>query len=67
MIINEQGQQCGIGVRGLRFMLHGNHHGDHGYHYGNHHGNYGNHHGNHGNHQGLDVRKTERQDGQTDR
>ena len=45
----------GIGVKGLRFKLHGNNHGNHGKHYGNHLGNYhGNHHsnqGNHGNHQ----------------
>ena len=37
----------GIGVKGLRFMIHGNHHGNHGNH-GNHHGNPGNNYGNHG-------------------
>ena len=34
----------GIGVKGLRFKLHGNNHGNHLKHYGNHHDNHGNHH-----------------------
>ena len=41
-----------IGVKGLRFKLYGNHHGNHGYHYGNYHDNHGNHHGNHGKYHG---------------
>ena len=45
----------GIGVKGLRFKLHGNNHGSHGKHYcnlyANYHDNHGNHNGNHhGNH-----------------
>ena len=40
----------GIGVKGLRFKLHGNNQGNHGKHYGNHYGNYGSHHSNQGNH-----------------
>ncbi len=39
-----------IGVKGLRFKLHGNNHGNHLKHYGNHHDNHCNHYGNHGNH-----------------
>ena len=35
----------GIGVKGLRFKLHGNNHGNHLEHYGIHHDNHGNHHG----------------------
>ena len=39
----------GIGVKGLRFKLHGNNHGKHyGNLYGNYHDNHGNHLGNHG-------------------
>ena len=41
----------GISVKGLRFKLHGNNHGNYGKYYDNHHGNYHdnrcNHHGNH--------------------
>ena len=37
----------GIGVKGLRFKLHGNNHLKH---YGKHHDNYGNHGNHHGNH-----------------
>ena len=36
----------GIGVKGLRFKVHGNNHGNYGQHYGN---IYGNYHDNHGN------------------
>ena len=39
----------GIGVKGLRFKLHGNNHGNHLEHYGIHHDNHGNHHSNQGN------------------
>ena len=34
-----------LGVKGLRFKLHGNNHGNHLEHYGIHHDNHGNHHG----------------------
>ena len=39
----------GIGVKGFRFKLHGNNHGNHLEHYGIHHDNHGNHHSNQGN------------------